>query len=405
MLGRSKIEQHAREAARVAYAVLGLDCFYRLVFVHKPDIIEDALFDPNGNQVQLNLSRLKPFTPEIMPSGKLLRTEEERVRDEDHRHIMKVLYLIFHEMRHLYQKRVVQAYVDNEWADVGDAMAEQEDEATCALWREELKAPESDADIEEDANAFAYYLTCRYPNPMPMFNPDERHKAIKRKYDEVALPVFGREAESLTISTSNGQFDVFDTIIIHTRYHDEQLSKGRLVKDHFQDVRAVLDSACLLRDGACYESVASYAHTEEDLAGAAHVEDVLDDLERQLDQLTGQEYSRHVASKGRGSGFRFTNEVSAVHGHIVDLRDGRYYENKERYRGRRGIPRISTIGRRLVDDIMDLIWRMDCGGPSRLEEARVQYAKAEAWLGGNASQPEKKWKEGGPFASPNTSGT
>ena len=45
---------------------------------------------------------------------------------------------------------------------------------------------------------------------------------------------------------------------------------------------------------------------------------------------------------------------------ILDLREGRYHRSGNlRYEGRRGIPKIETIGERLYVEFLDLIWRMD----------------------------------------------
>ena len=45
---------------------------------------------------------------------------------------------------------------------------------------------------------------------------------------------------------------------------------------------------------------------------------------------------------------------------IKKLREGKYHgSDSPRYEGRRGIPRIETVGKRLVDAIVALIWKMD----------------------------------------------
>lgn len=51
---------------------------------------------------------------------------------------------------------------------------------------------------------------------------------------------------------------------------------------------------------------------------------------------------------------------------INTLKEKRYYENKIHHHP--GIPRIETVGKRLVDKIMDLVWRMDNDAPGMQEE-------------------------------------
>jgi hypothetical protein len=61
---------------------------------------------------------------------------------------------------------------------------------------------------------------------------------------------------------------------------------------------------------------------------------------------------------------------------ILNLREGRYHgSGNPRYEGRRGIPRIETVGERLEAKLLDLIWRMDHGAgymsPEEIEAKRI----------------------------------
>lgn len=45
---------------------------------------------------------------------------------------------------------------------------------------------------------------------------------------------------------------------------------------------------------------------------------------------------------------------------ILDLREGKYHNSgNPRYKGRRGIPRIETIGERMYAKLLELIWALD----------------------------------------------
>ena len=185
MLDNDHIKACAKKAARVAYAVLGLDCHYSIVFIHEPTIQEDARLDTTKNEIQINLALLKPFSTEAMPCSDDLKEEEKQI-DENYRHIMKIFYLVYHEMRHIYQKRAVEAYLINQRLG-GSVLRPLESDKKCALWLSEMQAPGPNQDIEEDADDFAYYLTNRYPVQLPMLRTNRRLAAMKRKYDKMEI--------------------------------------------------------------------------------------------------------------------------------------------------------------------------------------------------------------------------
>ena len=186
MLDESRIKTWAEKAARVAYTVLGLDCKYSVVLINDPAIIEDGLLNTEKNEIQLNLALLEPF-PHDTAGTDNPQTEKDRLLDEDYRHPLKVCYIIFHEMRHLYQKRTIEAYSINQHFG-GKLAPQRESDKKCALWLEEMKNPAPGQDIEEDANDFAYYLTNRYPLKLPMLQTNRRIGSFKRKYDKLEIP-------------------------------------------------------------------------------------------------------------------------------------------------------------------------------------------------------------------------
>ena len=198
MLERERIEACAKKAGRIAYTVLGLDCPYSIAFINDPSIPEDARLDTQKNEVQINLALLKPFSTEVMPSLEL-KTEEDRQLDEDYRHMMKIYSLVYHEMRHLYQKRAVEAYLINKKLGGGRTVPALESDKKCALWLSEMQNQGSDQDIEEDAEDFAYYLTNRFPANLPLQRTNRRLAAMKRKYDKVEIP----EDESKSFSRTS----------------------------------------------------------------------------------------------------------------------------------------------------------------------------------------------------------
>ena len=177
-----KIESIAKEAAVVAYTVLGLDCDYSVSLIDDPTIIEDGLFDTKDNIIMLNLARLEPFPP-----GTLIIEMEDPDQDEDFRLVMKICYIIFHEMRHRYQKRAVEIYTLNKMLG-GKMFKPLESDKKCELWLKEMQETGETTDIEEDCDDFAYYLTSRYPIELPMTRTNKRLGVMKRKYDKVEIP-------------------------------------------------------------------------------------------------------------------------------------------------------------------------------------------------------------------------
>lgn len=387
MLDNARIKVWAEKAARVAYAVLGLNCPYSVSLINDPAIPEDAQLDTQKNEVQINLATLEPFSAEVMPTSEPV-TDEDRLLDEEYRLMMKVYYLVYHEMRHLYQKQAVNAYAINRRLGGGKTAPHLESDKKCALWLKEMKEPGPDQDIEEDANDFAYYLSNRFPAQLPMQRTSRRLGAMKRKYDKVEIPKDITEHDkkkSFTIDTSmNGIYTISEDRITRQGIHGEQISKGLLVKDHFQDAELSLYTAWVLREGKCYEARTAWLHTEEELKGLPHLEKVLNAMEDQLDKLTDGEYSSTVDMLKQDhpslDGHKYWSEIQDVWWEIKGLREGKYYRSKSmKYEGRRGIPRIETTGGRLVDAIVDLIWKMDNGvaGPEEDDGMAAFWKSAE----------------------------
>ena len=179
MLDRNQIEKAAGKAGEVAYSILGLECGYSIRLIDDRNNPLDAQLDTSKLEIQINLSKLEPFPPEIAGT-----------EDEDYRHHLKICYLVFHEMRHIYQIQAVNVYTINE--QLGSHMLQPlESDKKAALWLKEMKdssIPPESSDTEADANAFAYYLTNRYPIPLKMAQTNQRIGVMKRKYNKIPIP-------------------------------------------------------------------------------------------------------------------------------------------------------------------------------------------------------------------------
>lgn len=215
MLKQNQIERAASNAAYVAYQVLGLDSVsYSISFIDDPDLNYDGLLDMRSKSndeekgglldvldvdennrtavIYLNLSKLTPFSTTVMPSAPL-NTPEDVTLDENYRHLMKIFTVVYHEMRHLYQRRAVELYMLNQF--IGGGINQLESKKKCELWKSELegyvlgegginKKGDYATDLEADADDFAYYLSNRYPTKLTMLQTNKRIGMFKKKYDK-----------------------------------------------------------------------------------------------------------------------------------------------------------------------------------------------------------------------------
>ncbi len=190
MLDNAWIKSCAKKAAYIAHTVLDLDCPYSIVLIDDPTLTVDGQLDTKENIIQLSLAALKPFSPDTIVGQYEEMSEEDRQVDEDYQHMLKICSVVFHKMRHLYQKMAVQAYTINK--RLGGRMAsQQESDKKCELWLKEMQSNvmiDGEQDIEADANDFAYYLSNRYPIQLPMLQTSRRLGAFKWKYDKVEIP-------------------------------------------------------------------------------------------------------------------------------------------------------------------------------------------------------------------------
>ena len=189
MLTDEQIERIAKDAARVASELLSLEKEYTISVIDDPNYIQDGLLDTQESSIIINRATLEPYPVESYPP-KPDATEDDLEFNENVRTALKICFITYHEVRHLYQVWAVNNYTINKM--LGGRMAKQpESDKKCALWAEELKSYRLDDgrswDVEEDADAFAYYLLHRYPVPSEMTITDRRLGVFKRKYNKIEV--------------------------------------------------------------------------------------------------------------------------------------------------------------------------------------------------------------------------
>ena len=168
-----------------------------------------------------------------------------------------------------------------------------------------------------------------------------------------------------------GIYIISEDSIAHHFFSIDEVSPGLLVKKHYTEIEQALYAAWFLREGKCYESIAAYFHSDDDLKDAPHLEKVAAAIEKQMDLLTDGGYQKYVDAHEKQDwklmeGNRYWREIQDIWAEIDTLKEKRYYENEIHHHP--GIPRIETVGKRLVDQIMDLVWRMDNDAPGKQEE-------------------------------------
>lgn len=177
-----------------------------------------------------------------------------------------------------------------------------------------------------------------------------------------------------------GLYVIAEDSITHYFLSKSETSPGLLVKKHYDDIERALHIAWYIREGKCHESVSAYWHKEEDLEDSIHLEPLVKALEEQVDLFTEGAYRQLMTAKENGDREsedqnRYWREIQEIWAEINALKEKRYYENEIHHRP--GVPRIETVGRRLVDRIVDLVWRMDNNAPSMQEEIFEAIRRAD----------------------------
>ena len=189
MIDHDKLKRVAERAAKVAEYLLGIQLPYSVSLINDSSHIQDGLFGTERNEIKINLTALEPYPPESLPIQSVNPTDEEIQQNEFARYALKTVYIVFHEMRHLYQIQAVSAYALNLF--MGGGIKLPESAKKCSQWQKELETynlnESAGTDIEEDAEAFATYLIHRYPVNIKMRMTNRRIGGIKRKYDKINL--------------------------------------------------------------------------------------------------------------------------------------------------------------------------------------------------------------------------
>ena len=180
--------------------------------------------------------------------------------------------------------------------------------------------------------------------------------------------------ETVFIGLKPYSFEINGDFITRYGLHTQEVSSGTLVKTHFQPVFGCLYLAHLLKDCEVKEAIGQYYMGEEEkrkYEKAPTLEKVLIALDKQLSLLTDGVYDeyyedckiRHAGGETRGGNFwelPYVMQMQDIFWYVLDLKEGRYHRSENiRYQGRRGIPKIETIGERLYAELLDLIWKMD----------------------------------------------
>ena len=178
------------------------------------------------------------------------------------------------------------------------------------------------------------------------------------------------QTETVIINMTGYRFEITGESITRYGVKSKETSPGCLVKTHFEPVFGVLYLAHLLKDCEVKEAMAQWAiEDQKKYEDSPTLEKVLDALLKQLSLLTDGEYDeyyedcriRHDGEDGSGSfNLPYEMRMQDIFWDILDLKEGRYHGSGNiRYEGRRGIPRIETVGERIYTKLLDLIWRMD----------------------------------------------
>jgi len=200
------------------------------------------------------------------------------------------------------------------------------------------------------------------------------------------------ETETVIINMRGYQFRITDKSIVRTGIKGAEESAGVLVSTHFEPVFGALYLAHLLKDCEVKEAMKQwYIEDQKKYEEAPELGKVLDALLKQLSLLTDGAYDRYYEDcrirhaglndeySHRSFDLPYQMRMQDIFWHILDLKEGRYHGSGNlKYEGRRGIPRIETVGERIYTALLDLIWRMDNGeGYIEPEEAEARQRDAE----------------------------
>ena len=178
------------QAKEIAEHVIGLPKSFSatLRYIEDPALTQDGLYDRVRNEIHLNLAKLEPFPYDELYPGK----DEKDLSSEQRSklYLLKLAFVIFHEVRHSYQNYAINMYELNEMAEE-EIVDEPEDYFVTQQWKLESESYDMDkADnyaIEKDANCFATYLLYRWPIKRELRAKGDLIEKMKEQYDCIPI--------------------------------------------------------------------------------------------------------------------------------------------------------------------------------------------------------------------------
>lgn len=180
-------------------------------------------------------------------------------------------------------------------------------------------------------------------------------------------------SDPVVIGLCGYHFEITPEYIRRCGVKDVETSKGLIVIRHYGEVEKAVYLASLLKDGKVKEALQNY-YVEDpgELEEAPEMEKCLDVLEKQFSILSDGQYDEfYINCRERREGssdaemlwnIPFANQAQDLLWNILDLREGRYIgSGNPKYDGRKGTPKIETVGKKIYSGLLDLIWRLDNG--------------------------------------------
>ena len=181
MIDNTVIEKCAKDAARIADAILELGWDYTIILINDPHNPSVGTLDLVTDEIAINLAVLKPYPVETL--SHLCDVPEDA---EDFALLLKVYFVVYHEMRHLYQKLALELYA---YYKTDTSVELLESPETCERWLAAINHQNVKSEAEVDADCFAAYLIARFPIQKQIKGSDERTAEFKRRYDKIEIPV------------------------------------------------------------------------------------------------------------------------------------------------------------------------------------------------------------------------
>ena len=188
MLDHKFVIKWVESAMYVADSVLGLTSLYDSTYVSDENVPCDfytQVFKNGCTMLVANEAMIKPWDlQKLFQSTKV----EKFLNNTDFGSILAICFGVFHEMRHIYQKDIIEASRGGKYAPRIGVSPE-----TCAIWTNNLKKYPSLDNIDshnvinQDARLFAGYLVSRFLLENEFFGGDE-YKPYREKYDSIPLP-------------------------------------------------------------------------------------------------------------------------------------------------------------------------------------------------------------------------